>query len=64
MTIKLDISKTYDRAQWSFLRTIMLRLGIDDQWVQLAMETVCASSYLMLIYGEPRSYITPSRGIK
>ena len=28
------------------------------------METVCTSSYSMLINGKPRGYITPSRGIK
>ena len=27
MTIKLDISKAYDPVEWSFLRSIMLRLG-------------------------------------
>ena len=30
MTIKLDISKAYNRVEWSFLRSIMLKLGIDE----------------------------------
>ena len=64
MAIKLDISKVYDPVEWSFLRSIMLRLGIDDQWVRLAMEAVCTTPYSVLINGEPRGYITPSRGIK
>ena len=42
----------------------MLKLGIDEQWVRLAIETVCTASYFVLINGEPRQYITPSRGIK
>ena len=42
----------------------MLKLGIDEQWVRLAIETVCTASYFVLINGEPRRYITPSRGIK
>jgi len=64
MAIKLDISKAYDHVEWDFLRSIMLKLGIDEQWVRLTMEIVCTSSYSMLINGEPRGYITPSRGIK
>ena len=60
MAIKLDISKAYNRVEWGFLKSIMLKLGIDEQWVRLAMEIVCTSSYSMLIYGEPRGYITPS----
>ena len=64
MAIKLDISKAYDRVEWGFLKSIMLKLGIDEQWVRLTMEIVCTSSYSMLINGEPKGYITPSRGIK
>ena len=30
MAIKLDISKAYNRVKWSFLRSIMLKLGIDE----------------------------------
>ena len=42
----------------------MLKLGIDGRWVRLAMETVHIASYSVLINGEPKGYITPSRGIK
>jgi len=42
----------------------MLNLGIDAQWVQLAMETVTTTSYSMLINGEPKCFVIPSRGIR
>ncbi|KAK9998306.1 hypothetical protein SO802_017909 [Lithocarpus litseifolius] len=64
MAVKLDISKAYDCVEWSFLRQIMLKLGFDKHWVQLAMETVCIASYYVLINGEPKGFIKPSRGIK
>ena len=64
MAVKLDISKAYDCVEWEFLRQIMLKLGIDDRWVRLAMETVCIASYSVLINGEPRGFINPSRRIK
>lgn len=64
MAIKLYISKAYNHVEWRLLRSIMLKLGIDEQCVRLAMETVCTASYLVLINGEPRGHITPSRGIK
>jgi len=64
MAIKLDISKAYDLVEWEILRKIMLKLGLDSQWVQLAMETVCTTSYLVLINGESKGFITSSRGIK
>lgn len=64
MAIKLYISKAYNHVEWRLLRSIMLKLGIDEQCVRLAKETVCTASYLVLINGEPRGHITPSRGIK
>lgn len=64
MAVKLDISKAYDRVKWDFLEKTMLRLGLDEQWVHVAIETVTIASYFVLINGEPRGFINPSRGIK
>ena len=60
MAIKLDISKAYDRVEWEFLYRIMLKVGLDSKWVQIAMETVCTASYLVLINEEPKGFITSS----
>ena len=64
MAIKLDISKAYNQVKWVFPWKIMLKLGFDEQWVHLAMETVHIATYSVLINGEPKGYITPSSGIK
>ena len=64
MVVKLDISKAYDRVEWEFLQRIMLKIGLPEQWVNLAMETMRTTSYSTLINGEAKRFITPSRGIK
>ena len=64
MAVKLDINKAYDRVEWSFLRQMMIKLGFDGRWVNLAMETVCTASYSILINGEPKGFVQPSRRIK
>ena len=64
MAIKFDISKAYDRVEWEFLYRIMLKVGLDSKWVQIAMETVCTASYSVLINEEPKGFITSSWGIK
>lgn len=64
MVIKLDISKAYNKVEWEFLRKIMLKMGFSDRWVNLAMQGVSSASYSMLINGEPRGLIHPTRGIK
>ena len=64
IAMKLDINKAYDRMEWSFPRQMMLKLEFDGRWVNLATETVCTASYSILINGEPRGFVQPSRGIK
>ena len=64
MAVKLDISKAYERVEWTFLKVIMHKLGFDRRWVQLAMETVTMASYSVFINGEPKGFITQSRGIR
>ena len=64
MVVKLDIGKAYDRVEWPFLGRIMLKLGLDRRWVSLALETFTTASYLVLINGEPRGFVNPTRGIK
>ena len=64
MAVKLDISKAYDRVEWGFLQRIMLKIGLPDQWVNAAMETVRTTSYSTLINRLTKGFITPTHGIK
>jgi hypothetical protein len=33
VALKLDISKTYDRIEWDYLRNIMSKMGFSHQWI-------------------------------
>lgn len=50
--------------EWGFLQRIMLKIGLPNQWVNQAMETVCTTSYSAHINGGAKGFITPTSAIK
>ena len=64
MTLKLDMSKAYDRMEWCFLEKIMEKLGFAERWRCLVMKCVTSVTYAIRVNGSPMGYITPTRGIR
>ena len=52
MAIKLNISKAYDRVEWSYLESMMRWLGFTKKWINLMMLCVRIVSYSILMNGE------------
>jgi hypothetical protein len=64
MGIKLDISKAYDKVEWSFLEAVMRRMEFPEIWINLIMGCVKSVSYSIIVNGQPVGNIKPSRGIR
>ncbi|KAK3221558.1 hypothetical protein Dsin_008583 [Dipteronia sinensis] len=50
--IKLDMSKTYDRAEWSLLGCVMEKLGFPHKWTSLVFECISSSCLCLRIMGK------------
>ncbi|XP_062028495.1 uncharacterized protein LOC133744394 [Rosa rugosa] len=64
-SLKLDISKAYDRLEWSlFLQAILTKLGFASNWINMIMRCVTSVSYAILVNGEATTTVKPTRGIR
>lgn len=61
--IKLDMAKVYDRVEWEYLRSIMLKLGFHSDFVTLVMRCVTTVSSIR-INGVQTEAFRPTRGIR
>lgn len=63
VVVKLDVSKAYDRVEWSFLKYTMEVMGFSPNWVQLIMGCIATSFFSVLINGVPKGLIQLQRGL-
>lgn len=64
MTLKVDMTKAYDRVEWKFLEGMLKRMGFNEKWITLIMMCVTIVGYAILINGIPSRIIYPKRGIR
>ncbi|CAA7055612.1 unnamed protein product [Microthlaspi erraticum] len=64
IAIKTDISKAYDRVEWSFLENALRILGFDGKWIHLVMGCVKIVNYQVLINGKPYGDIKSTQGLR
>ena len=63
MAIKLDISKVFDQVEWSFVKSVMVRMGFNLRWINSIMQCITSVSYSVIINGATYRNITPTKGL-
>ena len=61
---KLDLSKAYDRVDWSFLERALSKWGFSYQWISRIMACVTSVKYSVKFNGKLLEPFSPSRGLR
>ncbi|KAL0347699.1 UNVERIFIED_CONTAM: hypothetical protein Scaly_1785900 [Sesamum calycinum] len=64
MAIKIDLSKAYDRVEWSFLLRLLEAVGFNETFVNWISQCVSSISFSLLINGAAFDFFKSSRGIR
>lgn len=64
VSLKLDISKIYNRVSWDYLQSMMISMGFSTKWTTWMMMCVTLVSYSISFQGSTISPIIPSRGLR
>lgn len=64
MILKIDIAKSYEKVNWTYIRKVLMAFGFEHNWVRWVMALVTSFSFSILVNGFPFEIFLPSRGLR
>ncbi|XP_026384998.1 uncharacterized protein LOC113280606 [Papaver somniferum] len=64
LALKMDMSKAFDRLEWTFLINVRKEFGFGDKFCQLVHQCISSTQIEIMLNGAPTALFFPSRGIR
>ena len=64
MVLKIDLEKAYDKLEWGFIRSMLIRYNFPDNLIEIIMSCISSVLTLLLFNGGSLEPFKPSRGIR
>ena len=61
---KLDIEKAYDNVDWTFILTVMQKMGFGEKWIRWIKWCISTASFSVLVNGTPTGFFQSSKGLR
>ena len=61
LVLKLDLVKEFDSTNWTFIRLLLIQIGIPLIGVNWIMGCVSSSCFVVLVNGSPSDFFPASR---
>ncbi|RVW88076.1 Transposon TX1 uncharacterized 149 kDa protein [Vitis vinifera] len=61
---KLDIEKAYANVDWTFILTVMQKMGFGEKWIRWIKWCISTASFSMLVNGTPTGFFQSSKGLR
>ena len=62
--LKLDLTKAFDRVNWTYIRLILIQIGVPLVGVNWIMGCITSANFAVLVNGSPSTFFPASRGIR
>lgn len=63
MLLKIDLSKAFDKLNWTYIKSVLIAFGFSPTWVRWIMTLVSSPLCFVLVNGIPSKPYHPSMGI-
>ncbi|WJZ80362.1 hypothetical protein VitviT2T_000290 [Vitis vinifera] len=61
---KLDIEKAYDNVDWTFILSVMQKMGFGEKWIRWIKWCISTASFSVLVNGTPTGFFQSSKGLR